>query len=284
MSEVSDTRGPRRANIPEVTELQNLKNQHPELAPAADMHLELLALERRVLARVAQPWIEITDEIVMRHNAEGQALVKFEKVPLDMTDLRLLVRRITDILLRYDALDTVAEARLERAGRDADLLGDARRWYAVAADPPRNDGPETDDALAQVLALAMRPFLLRCASAVQATSHLHLWTHPRCPACGGEPELAVITPAAERHLVCGRCALQWHFDALTCPFCGNNDRARITSFATSDGKYRVAACERCRRYLKAYDGRHSTRGIMPIVETVAMLPLDAAAIQKGYTG
>ena len=39
----------------------------------------------------------------------------------------------------------------------------------------------------------------------------------------------------------------------TCPFCANDDRALITSFATRDGRYRVYACDVCRRYLKAYD-------------------------------
>jgi hypothetical protein len=36
--------------------------------------------------------------------------------------------------------------------------------------------------------------------------------------------------------------------------------------------------------LKAYDGRGASRPVMPIVDTIATLPLDAAAIQKGYDG
>ena len=287
MSDSPDTRGPRRAKPLEVTELEALKARRPELAPAADMHLELLELERRVLARVAQPWIELTADLVARHDAEGRALVRFEDVPLEPTGLRLLVRRTIDVLRRYEALDEAAGARLDRLGRDAMLLAAVERWYRAAAEPASSapsGAPDTDEALDQVLALAMRPYLSRCASAVQASPHLVLWSHPRCPACGGEPELAVITPAAERHLVCGRCQLQWRFDALTCPFCGNRDRSKITSFATPDGRYRVAACEQCRRYLKAYDGRRAPRGLMPIADAVAMLPLDAAALQKGYTG
>ena len=47
------------------------------------------------------------------------------------------------------------------------------------------------------------------------------------------------------------------FAPLTCPFCANDDRALITSFATRDGRYRVYACDVCRRYLKAYDARHA---------------------------
>jgi FdhE protein len=129
----------------------------------------------------------------------------------------------------------------------------------------------------------MRPILTRAADAIVARVDLGGWVHGHCPVCGGEPDLAVITPAAERHLICSRCALRWKFEPLTCPYCRNSNRARITSFATTDGQYRVYACDVCRRYLKAYDGRRATRPVMPMVDTVATLPLDAAAIQRGYS-
>jgi len=125
--------------------------------------------------------------------------------------------------------------------------------------------------------------MTRCAEVLQQRTELALWTHPHCALCGSEPDLSVITPAAERHLICGRCALRWKFEPLTCPYCRNSDRARITSFATPDGQYRVYACDQCRRYLKAYDGRHATRPVMPIVDNIATLPLDAYAMQRGYS-
>jgi FdhE protein len=167
------------------------------------------------------------------------------------------------------------------------------QWYRAAAekhsarvglgaDASADRGPEAV-VFDQVLTLAMRPFLSRCAEVLQQRADMSIWTHPHCALCGGEPELAVITPAAERHLICGRCTLRWKFEPLTCPYCRNSDRTRITSFATPDGQYRVYACDVCHRYLKAYDGRRATRPVMPIVDSVATLPLDAAAMQRGYT-
>jgi FdhE protein len=129
----------------------------------------------------------------------------------------------------------------------------------------------------------MRPFLSRCAEVLQQRADLSTWTHAHCALCGGEPDFAVITPAAERHLICSRCTLRWKFEPLTCPYCRNSDRARITSFATPDGRYRVYACDVCHRYLKAYDGRRATRPVMVMVDNVATLPLDAAAMQRGYS-
>ena len=110
------------------------------------------------------------------------------------------------------------------------------------------------------------------------------WGHGHCPVCGWEPDFAVITPGAERRLFCGRCLAQWGYPSLACPFCANDDRALITSFATRDGRYRVSACDVCRRYLKAYDARHAQRPVMVTVDAIATLPLDAAAMQRGYIG
>ena len=130
-------------------------------------------------------------------------------------------------------------------------------------------------SLDQVLVLALRPFLARCAEALMQRD-LSAWTHGNCPFCGWEPDFAVIMPSADRRLICGRCVGQWAFGSLTCPFCANADRALITSFATRDARYRVYACDVCRRYLKAYDARNAARPVMVSVDTIATLPLDAA--------
>jgi formate dehydrogenase maturation protein FdhE len=56
----------------------------------------------------------------------------------------------------------------------------------------------------------------------------------------------------------------------------------MTSFASRDGQYRLSACDICERYLKAFDARKASRPVMPAVDSVATLPLDAAAMQRGY--
>jgi len=92
----------------------------------------------------------------------------------------------------------------------------------------------------------------------------------------------VIVPSGDRQLICGRCSAVWPFAAFTCPFCANHERSRVTSFATRDGRYRVYGCDACHRYLKAYDARNAARPVLVAVDTIATLPLDAAAMQRGY--
>jgi hypothetical protein len=282
---------PARSESREALELQSIRAQHPELAAAVDMHLELLALQRRIQGRVTLPMLDLSAETLRRHQTEARPLLRFEDIPIDLSDLRLTVRTTADVLRRFGALEQTDYDKAQSLGRDMQLLATVGNWYREAAErqlavasvtsvSAKTPGDET--ALDQVIALAMRPFLSRCAEVLQQRPELANWTHAHCALCGGEPDLAVITPSAERHLICGRCSLRWKFESLTCPYCRNSDRSRITSFATTDGKYRVYACDVCQRYLKAYDGRRATRPVMPIVDSVATLPLDAAAMQRGY--
>jgi hypothetical protein len=296
-SRVTDQGGrpprPARSESREAVALRAIKEEHPELGSAVDMHLELVELYRRVQGRVPLPSLEISADILQRHAAEARPLLRFEGIPLDLTELRLLVRQVADILRRHGALDEADYGRVQTLGRDMKLLAAAGDWYRSTAESHAvasvgaahvHAGATADDpVVGQVLALAMRPFLSRCAEVLQQRPELGGWTHPYCGLCGGEPEFAVITTAAERHLICGRCALRWKYEPLTCPYCRNADKSRITSFATTDGQYRVYACDQCRRYLKAYDGRRATRPVMPMVDAVATLPLDAAAMQRGYS-
>jgi formate dehydrogenase maturation protein FdhE len=238
--------------------------------------------------------LALGDGVMGRHQAEGRPVLRFEDIPLDLTDLRLMVRQTADVLRRFGALEEADYHEVQTLGRDMKLLTVVAEWYRSAAEPQAatagaravaGQGVESGTGmLGQVLTQAMRPFLSRCAEVLQQRSDLGVWTHAHCALCGGEPDFAVITPAAERQLICSRCTLRWTFDALACPFCRNADRSRITSFATPDGRYRVYACDVCRRYLKAYDARRASRPVMPVVDGVATLPLDAAAIQRGYSG
>jgi len=280
-----------RSDTREAVELRALRERQPELADAIDMHLELLEVQRRVQGRIPLPSFELSVDILARHQSQARPLLRFEDIPLALTDLRLVVRQTADIMRRFGAIEGADCQRVQDVGRDEGLIEQVAAWYRACSEA-RADAPRTsttpverkaDEVLDQLFMLAMRPFLCRCAEVLQPSSELATWTHACCPLCGGEPDFSVITPAAERHLICGRCALRWRFEALTCPYCGNCDRSRITSFATPDGQYRVYACDACNRYLKAYDARRASRPVMPVVDGIATLPLDAAAIQRGYS-
>jgi hypothetical protein len=283
---------PPRSESREVVELRQIKVDQPELASAVDMQLALDEMQRRVQSRVPLPWIQVEPEWLQTQQAAGRPLVRFGDIPIEWTDFRLILRQTADILRRFDALEQADYERIVALGRDGHALEPlVTEWYeatsradgASGRDTSPRPAPEAPPGLEQVLALAMRPFLSRCAEALAQKVDLSAWHYGHCPFCGWEPDFAVITPSADRRLICGRCAGQWAFAPLACPFCRNDERARITSFATRDGKYRVYGCDACKRYLKAYDGRNASRPVMVLVDSIATLPLDAAAMQRGYT-
>jgi hypothetical protein len=280
---------PVRAEPREIVELKQLKAANPQLAEAVDMQVALVEVQRRVQGRVPLPWIHPEPQWLAEQQRAGRPAVRFGDIPLDWTDFRLTLRQTADILRRFDALDHAEHQKILMLAREGNSLEPlVRQWYNATSGV---DGTahakvidESTPNLDQVLVLSLRPFLARCAEALMQRADFSGWRHGHCPFCGWEPDFAVITPSAERRLICGRCLAQWSFEGLACPFCSNDDRALITSFATSDGRYRVSACNVCKRYLKAYDGRNASRPVMAAVDTIATLPLDAAAIQKGYLG
>jgi hypothetical protein len=92
-----------RAEPREVVELKQLKARQPELAEAVDLQVALFELQRRVLARVPMPWVEAAPEWLKQQHEQGRPLLRFEDIPLDWTDFRLVFRQTADVLRRFDA-------------------------------------------------------------------------------------------------------------------------------------------------------------------------------------
>ena len=271
---------PGRGEPREVVELRRLVEEQPELAAAANLQIELIQLQRRIQSRLRLPSIKLETEYLNNLLGNGPVL-QFEHLAVDWNDVRFLLRATAAAMRTHDALEDGDYRRAEALARDADKLPIAiRTWYESVR--PGAAGLDDQAALEPVIMQTMRPCLVRAAEAIMARSDLAEWEGGHCPLCGGEPDLAVITPAADRLLICSRCAARWRFAQLTCPFCMNDDRTRITSFASRDGQYRIQACDVCERYLKAYDARRASRPVMPVVDAVATLALDAAAMQRGY--
>ncbi len=278
---MAEPQPPHRSETREIAELRRLKDAQPELAQAIDLQIELLQLHRRIQSRVRLPSIRLESEYLNGLLREPPVL-QFDHLPIDFGDLRFLLRAAASAMRTHEAIDEDDFRRADALSNDvASLPPAARAWYDAPRAGTPAVGPELE-GLEPVFQQAMRPFLMRAAEALMAKMDLTAWAHGTCPLCAGEPDFAVITPAADRLLICGRCAARWHFDQIACPFCMNGDRKQITSFTSRDGQYRLYGCEACKRYLKAFDARQAARPVMPTVDSVATLPLDAAAMQKGY--
>ncbi len=111
-----------------------------------------------------------------------------------------------------------------------------------------------------------------------------------CPSCGGLPQLSYFAVSGEalvsgpRYLVCSRCATNWVFSRMTCAGCGETTGPKLPIFQEQDRfpHVRVDGCKTCRKYLLTFDLRRDTRAV-PIVDEIAVLPLDLYARDRGLT-
>lgn len=256
--------------------LRALADEQPELGPAVALERELVDGERRLQRRLGTPWLDVSNDDLAGRLAAGQRLIEWMQLGIDWPEFRLRLRQVVDVLRRHDILDGADAARLHDVGRDPGLPSVVERWYNDGAD----GGPAPDTNLADVLALAVRPFLTRAAEVVQQRVSTDAWPRGTCPMCGARPGFAVIISPGVRQLVCGRCHGRWAFDARTCPRCLATDRQRV--FSAHDGLYQVAACDACKRYVKSLDVKRAGRPLLMSVDTVATLALDQAIAAQGF--
>ncbi|HUF22569.1 MAG TPA: formate dehydrogenase accessory protein FdhE [Vicinamibacterales bacterium] len=271
---------PRRtaSETPAVAALRELKAAQPELAPAADLQIELAQIMRRLSARAPLPALAPTD-VRQARLTEGVRILSFPDFRFDWSDVRLALREVARALEAVGALPAEDEAAVSALvrGETAALERCLARWFNG------ENGADVSEGFLEVCDTAMRPFMARAALAALTGLDLAAWNRTICPACGAEADFAVIAKDGRRHLSCHRCRTQWPWHAWACPRCENADQQTISSFASRDGHYRIYACGKCGRYLKAFDCRTAPRPFLAEVDLIATLPLDAAAIAKGFT-
>lgn len=275
----------RRATDPPVlTALRELKETQPELAPAVDLQIELAQITRKVSARAPLPALAPQDARQARLTA-GTRVLSFADFRFEWSDVRLALREVCRALAAAGALtpdDTSTISTLVR-GETPALESTLAAWFNGNGEAHAGAAP-ISEGLQEVFDTAMRPFMARAAAAALTGLDLTAWQRPSCPACGSEPDFAVIAKDGRRHLSCHRCRTQWPWHAWSCPRCENAEQQTISSFASRDGYYRIYACGKCQRYLKAFDSRTAPRPFLAEVDLIATLPLDAAAMAKGFDG
>lgn len=282
-----------RAEPREVVQLRTLRTEHPELAPAIDLQIELLDIHRRVLPRISLPAALLgADAPSLR--TDGKPVLTWDMVPLDLSEFRAVLRETLDALLRSGDIEAADAQFLTGLARDGNRLpAFIEAWFRdrveqttarVATSYPGDAQRVKDPVLDNALTLSFRPFLSRCADAVGPRLDVVTWHRGTCPLCGGEPEIGIVGEDGDRRLVCSRCSLRWPFSENLCPWCENTNPLRLRTFTSPDRRYRLTACDACLRYVKSYDERHAPRPSMPGVDAIAMLPLDVLAIQRGYAG
>jgi FdhE protein len=141
---------------------------------------------------------------------------------------------------------------------------------------------------AQSVAPLLRAYAERLLPLVQrhddGSPETTLWQQGYCPICGGWPVLGELRGIElAQYLRCAACGSGWRSRRLFCPYCGNDDH-RSLNMLTIDGelRFRISVCDRCKGYLKVGNAFDPPPAELLVIDDVASLHLDVAAIERGY--
>jgi FdhE protein len=247
-----------------------------------------------------EPWLVVVDEILREAASPAwepavpaAAEVQQTAVPLLVgTTLTLendLVRRLFERLIRSASRVGTAKMSSLRAALHADL-----EWAPLFTASLRQDSDRINEiaavsgadaeAFQAVIALLAVPFLHACnrrwASSISAS-----WVEGYCPVCASWPAFAEVRGIERnRYFRCGRCGGGWHARALYCPYCAMSDHDELMSLVPekSGSNAVIDACQRCLGYVKTFTRLQGCSPSTVMLEDLASVDLDVAAIEHGF--
>lgn len=141
------------------------------------------------------------------------------------------------------------------------------------------------EALHAVVALLPVPLLHACYRR-WASSISESWVEGYCPVCASWPAFAEVRGIERgRYFRCSRCGGEWHARALYCPYCDMHDHDELVALVPDKAESNAAidACNRCRGYVKTLTRLQGCAPDTVMLEDLASVELDVAALEQGYT-
>ena len=263
---------------------------HARIRPARNVEL----LERVAAVRRATPesdaWLTLL-EAALAESEDGAVweaavpspaaerpvkapLLAHTRITLDARATRGWVRRLLTLALPGEARKVDEIALLDAAlSHDDEALDALAR--AGGADP---------SVLRVAGQMALLPLLQACARRL-APDVPAAWWEGYCPVCGAWPAVAEYTGLErKRQLRCGRCGAGWAIPLLRCVYCDETHHDNLGYLTPEAGEQsrKIEVCNTCKGYLKAVT---TVRPLAPwaiLVDDLTTVPLDIAALERGY--
>jgi FdhE protein len=258
--------------------LHGLKRQRPEWQP-------WLAVVEEILRETRAPAWEAAVPADAPAQSSTAPLLEGATLALPMRSVRRLWERLIQIASRSGMPKMATLAPALHADVEtvplftAALCQDTDRLSDVAA----SSGADAE-ALQAVVALLPVPFLHACnrrwASLLSGS-----WVEGYCPVCAAWPAFAELRGIERRrYFRCGRCSTEWHAQALLCPYCGTNTHDDLDTLvpAKTGSNAVIDACKRCQGYVKTLTRLQGCPAGTVMLEDLASVDLDVAALAHGY--
>ena len=139
-------------------------------------------------------------------------------------------------------------------------------------------------AIGFLAATCLRPILEAYFSSVREHLADGQWDRAVCPFCGGPPGFSDVIEDGRRRLACHLCGGGWLSSPTRCAYCGADAARGLVHLEPEEREegYAIAACRRCRGYVKELDRRVRWNGRSALVEDWGSPHFDLVARRAGY--
>jgi len=196
------------------------------------------------------------------------------QITVDGRAARSWIRRLLKLIPRLNPRRIDGLALLEAA-----VCHDDARIAALAA-----AGDAEPHALSVLGQMAALPLLQACARSL-ASELPPTWWEGYCPLCGAWPVVAEYTGLErKRRLRCGRCGTGWTIPLLRCVFCDETEHTNLGYLTPEAGEQtrKIEVCYTCKGYVKAVTTVRSLAPWAILLDDLTTVPLDVAALERGY--
>ncbi|MDD4860198.1 MAG: formate dehydrogenase accessory protein FdhE [Dehalococcoidales bacterium] len=246
------------------------------LSEALALQKRLLVIRTEIKSRIKPA--PVGDAAARARLQDGRPIIEFDDLDANHLVLKESLERVIALFREFSG--EVPESLTNLINRPDLVNTSARAWFESKLLP---FPPGENSIAAMVLHAALKPFLTGCSDVLSDMVNQEQWKRGYCPVCGGAPDFAFLDKErGARWLLCSRCDMEWLFQRLECPVCGNQDQKTLAYFTGEGDNYRVYVCEKCKRYLKAIDLRQAQVDILLPLERLITTDLDVQAQAMGY--
>ena len=258
--------------------ITGLKQQRPEWAP-------WLAVVEETLGDVDAPgWGDSIPAAATGGEATAPLLAR-ATVSVEDRAVRNLLQRLTRVASRNGPAQMMTLRSAVDAETDVLSLFKASLCQNTAAIKGAAASCGADaGAFEAVIGLLCVPFLQAChrqwAQAASAG-----WVEGYCYVCGAWPTFAESRGIErKRFFRCGRCGSAWHARPLHCAYCGMDDHSALVSLVPQEhaANATIEGCNACFGYVKIFTTLQGCLPGMVMLEDLASVYLDVAALEQGY--
>lgn len=136
----------------------------------------------------------------------------------------------------------------------------------------------SQEELQRMLFILSKPFFVWLRKEGQQASFMDTG---KCPVCGTDSSLAMITENNEKIMICPLCEHGGSFFRIGCPYCFNKNSSKI-EILLDEEEIRAEICLECNTYIKSFKENHYIKYRDPFLIDLISIPLDIVVQKRGY--